>query len=168
MKVRVLDDDILVPTEMLAKIYGVSSRTINLWTKTGCPKQGRGAYSLRDVAQWIRAGIPEEEKDVSKMTLAQQKLFQESRHKAALADMQEMRMRSMMGELMPVQQVTDDLRRFCGVLKKELYSIGRELLAEVETEITPERARDLDERITKRLEAALRQLSAGEFRYGGE
>ena len=77
-------------------------------------------------------------------------------------------MRSMMGELMPVQQVTDDLRRFSGVLKKELYSIGRELLAEVETEITPERARDLDERITKRLEAALRQLSAGEFRYDGE
>ena len=99
MKVKVLNDDILVPTEMLAKIYGVSSRTINLWTKTGCPKQGRGSYSLRDVAQWIRAGIPEEEKDISKMTLAQQKLFQESRHKAALADMQEKNLSRMQDDI---------------------------------------------------------------------
>lgn len=168
MKVKVLEDDILVPTEMLAKIYNVSSRTLNLWTKTGCPKYGRGVYSLRDVAKWIRAGIPEEEREVSKMSLAQQKLYQEARHKSALADMQEMRMQSMRGELLTAEQITEDLRRFCGVLKKELYAMGREVLSEVSADLSPERARELDKRISRRIDGALRQMSAGEFRYDGE
>lgn len=168
MKTKVLENDIIVPTEMLAKIYGVSDRTINLWTKSGCPKEGRGAYSLAAVAKWVRAGIPEEEKDVAKMSVAQQKLYQEARHKAALADMQEMRMRSMKGDLIPVDQITEDLRRFCTVLKKELYAIGRDVLAEVETDITPEKAREMSEKVSDRIDAALRQLAAGEFRYDGE
>ena len=168
MKVKVLEDDVLVSSEMLAKIYDVSTRTVNLWTKAGCPKYGRGVYSLRDVAKWRGAGSPDESKDIGNMTLAQQKIYYEGQHKAALAELQQMKVMSLKGELLPAEQITEDLRRFCGVLKKELQALGREIVSEIAPEITPETARELDKRITGRIHDALRQMSAGDFQYDGE
>ena len=37
MKSRITDDDVLVTTQLLAKIYGVTTRTVQNWTKAGCP-----------------------------------------------------------------------------------------------------------------------------------
>ena len=165
MKVHVTEDDILVPTEMLAKIYDVSTRTENLWTKSGCPKESRGAYSLKAVAKWHREGAPGEAKDIENMTLAQQKIYYEGQHKAALAELQRMKLMSIKGEMLPAQQITEDLRRFCGILKKELHAIGHDVLSEAAEELPPERARALGKKIEQRINAALAQMSAGSFRY---
>ena len=168
MKVKVLEDDILVSSEMLAKIYGVSTRSINLWTQAGCPKHGRGVYSLKDVARWRGAGATDDTKNVENMTLAQQKMYYEGQHRAALAELQQMKVMSLRGELLRTDQITEDLRRFCGVLKKELQALGREIVAEIAPEVSPETAREMDIRITGRIKDALRQMSAGEFRYDEE
>lgn len=168
MKSRITDDDVLVTTQLLAKIYGVTTRTIQNWTKAGCPKYAPGGYSLHDVAAWMKQGTPDEEKDVSEMSLAKQKIYYESRHRAALAEIQRMKLQSMKREMIPAEQITEDLRRFAAVLKKEIYGIGRDVIEEASAELEPERVRKLDERITRRIDAALRQLSAGEFRCGDD
>lgn len=168
MKVQVLEDDVLVSSEMLAKIYDVTTRTVNLWTKSGCPKRGRGVYSLKDVAKWFRAGASGESTDLEKLSLQQQKIYYEGQHRAALAELQQMKVMSLKGELVPSAQITADLTRFCSVLKKELLAVGREVVAEIAPEIPPERARALDKIVTDRIQDALRQMSAGDFRYDGE
>ena len=164
MKVQVTEDDILVPTEMLAKIYDVSTRTVNLWTKSGCPKEARGAYSLKAVAKWFREGAPGEQTDVENLSLAQQKIYYEGQHRAALAELQQMKLAAMKGELLPAAKITEDLRRFCGVLKKELQATGREVVLEIAADVPAERVRQIDKRITERINNALRQMSAGDFR----
>lgn len=168
MKSRITDEDVLVTTQLLAKIYGVTTRTIQNWTKAGCPKYAPGGYSMRAVVQWMRAGAAEDEADVSEMSLAQKKLYYEGRHRAALAELQNMKLEAMRGELLPAAQITDDLRRFCAVLKKEMQGIGRECIEEVAPDMDAARVRDLEERIEKRINEALRQMSAGGFRYGGD
>lgn len=168
MKNQITEEDVLLTTGMLAKVYGVTPRTVQNWTRAGMPKAAPGGYSLRAVLQWMRAGAADDGADVSEMSLAQKKLYYEGRHRAALAELQTMKLETMRGELVPAAQVTDDLRRFCAVLKKEMQGIGRECIEEVAPDMDAARVRDLEDRVERRIEDALRQLSAGEFAHGGD
>ena len=155
---------IIASAEVTAGYFGVTKQTLSNWVKAGCPRHRYGYYNIKEVSehrQKVTGAIasPEEERDVEKMSLSQQKLFWEQRYKAAQAESAEFKGDVLRGEYLRREVVVGDLKRFAVVLRRSLQGLGRKLSREIASQIGAIEARRFDQLITSTVDDALMQLS---------
>ena len=143
---------VIMSSELTAKYFGVSQQTLSNWVRAGCPRYKYGFYDLREVSEYRFkvAGpmkTPESERDLESLPVQQQKLFYEQRLKAAQAEAAEYKNEIAKGEYLPREQVVNDLRKFCVVLKRSLQGLGRRISRDVASQLGPVEARKFDRTI---------------------
>lgn len=165
---------VIMSSELTAKYFGVSQQTLSNWVRAGCPRYKYGFYDLKEVSEYRFkvAGpmkAPESERDLESLPVQQQKLFYEQRLKAAQAEAAEYKNEIANGEYLPREQVVNDLRKFCVVLKRSLQGLGRRISRDVASQLGPVEARKFDRTIKDTVDEALEQLSVdGVYHYGGK
>jgi phage terminase Nu1 subunit (DNA packaging protein) len=82
---------LIVTTAQLANLFGVTTRTIQLWEKDkGCPKASHGKWGLRDVLNWWLENIYKAEDDTEAMAEAKLEYWQaKARTERVKADLAE-------------------------------------------------------------------------------
>lgn len=69
--------DLIVSTDQLSALFGVSNRAVQLWVKDkGCPKAGHGKWNVKDVLTWWLENIYKAEDDTEALAEAKLEYWQ--------------------------------------------------------------------------------------------
>ena len=108
-------------TELMA-LTGKSARTLMRWQREGMPRAKDKTYDLAQVWNWV-----EEHLRTTARPVAEGKSPEWERFRAAKADMAEMQLEKLRGELMPRAEVESGLRARAAALKRGLLGLPRAL-----------------------------------------
>lgn len=140
------------------KFFGVSAETLSSWEKRGAPKIGYGKWDVKMLIEW-KYGASDGNKSP-----AARKLAAEANWKEAKAGQEAIKLAVAEGKYVATDNVTADLRRLFGVLRKSLLAIGHNIAIEVNS-FEPEVALVAKRKVDDAIHEALRQLAeAGEIR----
>jgi phage terminase Nu1 subunit (DNA packaging protein) len=163
---------IIASAETTAAYFGVTQPTLSNWVnRDGCPRHKYGYYDIKAVTlhRQKMEGIgesPEEERDVEKMSMTQQKVYFETQLKSARAEAATLKTAILRGEYLKRDDVVKDLKRFAGLLKRSLQGLGRRLSREAAAHVSADEARQFNAIIGGTLDEALQQMSVdGVYRY---
>lgn len=155
------DNRVLVSSAKLADIMHISTKTLNVWEKQGCPKEKRGWWDIKAVIGWrgreigVQGGAD---------GLAA-KLTADTRLKEAKAKMAELELQQKSGELVPLALVEQVVGEKFADIRTSMLSIGDLIMAEMYSqypELAQQARRVIDGHIRKALETI---ADTGEFRY---
>lgn len=153
--VQVADDGrILLSTSKLAEIMSVSTKTVGVWERQGCPKEKRGWYDVAAVIRWRGREIGVQG-GADGMAA---KLEADTRLKQARAAMAEQELRVKSGELIPVILVEERLGEIFTDLKNSMLAIGDHIMTEVYSQY-PELASQVRRLIDGYIREALKQVA---------
>lgn len=156
------DGRILASSSTMADIMHVSTNTLGMWERQGCPKEKRGWYDIKAVVGWrgrligVQGG---EDSNVAK------KITADTRLKEAKAQMAELELQQKSGELVPLALVEQVVGEKFADIRTSMLSIGDLIMAEMYSqypELAQQARRVIDGHIRKALETI---ADTGEFRY---
>ena len=104
----------------LAALFGVDVRTVDNWLTVGCPavkRSGRTMYLLSEVIPWRRDQDRRETRSTPKIDEEQ------ARKMRADADLSELKVQQMRGELLPVADVERDMERLCAMVRARVLAV---------------------------------------------
>ena len=142
------DGTLIVSSEVLKKIFGVTQRLISDWQAQGCPKYDRGWWDLKKVLEWRGLG---RQKGVKKSDEAK-KLEADADLKYAKARQEELKLAEMMGELIPKELVEAQLASTFSAIRQRLLALPNAIRAECFT-LYPENTTG----VTKLADTAVRE-----------
>ena len=139
--------------EKLAKILGVSTRTVQYWEKDGLPRTKQGFYDLKVVQEWRfsndkrakKKGLQKKEKDYE---------YEFRKYKAKLAEME---YKEKKGQLMPVRDVEIDNVRKIIVIKQKFLALPKVIAPQV----AGLRVRKIEEVLRLRIEEIINDFARG-------
>lgn len=155
------DGRILVSTSTLADIMHVSTNTVGVWERQGCPKEKRGWYDIKAVVGWRgrEIGVQGGADGLSAKLEADTKL------KQAKAKMAELELQQKSGELVPLALVEQVVGEKFADIRTSMLSIGDLIMAEMYSQY-PELAQQARRVIDGHIRKALEEIAdTGEFRY---
>lgn len=139
----------LAPTiAAVAEHFERDQRTIKTWLEKGCPGRGSGGYDLVAIAEWRDANIRSGDERP-----AGERGEWEIRHSAAQAQLAELRLAKLRGELVEVAAVADHYGRHIAEAKTLLEQLPDRLLAGLPKANAKQRRAFLD-----RTQAAVRDV----------
>lgn len=156
------DGRLLVTTGMLADIMHVSTHTVGVWERQGCPKEKRGWYDIKAVVGWRGRLLGVQGGEDNTVTA---KLTADTRLKEAKAKMAELELQQKSGELVPLALVEQVVGEKFADIRTSMLSIGDLIMAEMYSqypELAQQARRVIDGHIRKALETI---ADTGEFRY---
>jgi len=74
-QVEFRDGRVLLSTELLGLVFGITERAVRKWGANGCPQFARGRWDLKQVLEWRGLAGTTGDKESGEMTLAAQKLY---------------------------------------------------------------------------------------------
>ena len=113
------DGQLIVSSEVLKRIFGVTQRLISDWAMQGCPKYDRGWWNLKDVIEWRGLGRQKGEKKSDEA----KKLEADADLKYAKARQEELKLAEMMGELIPKERTKPHWGHITLLLLKSGFSL---------------------------------------------
>lgn len=120
------DGQLIVSSEVLKRIFGVTQRLISDWAMQGCPKYDRGWWNLKDVIEWRGLGRQKGEKKSDEA----KKLEADADLKYAKARQEELKLAEMMGELIPKELVEATLASTFSSIRQRLLALPNDIRAE--------------------------------------
>lgn len=146
------NDQVIVTAQVVAMVFGVTTRTINEWTKRGCPKVKKNSYNLREVLSWKYSteSTPE--------GLEAKKQKADIRYREARADMEELKRKTMIGEYVAVADIEKDLSELFSKIRVRMTNIKHKVLQDLNSSY-PEVAFEVSELIEQEIEKGLKQLA---------
>lgn len=146
------NDQVIVTAQVVAMVFGVTTRTINEWTKRGCPKVKKNSYNLREVLSWKYSteSTPE--------GLEAKKQKADIRYREARADMEELKRKTMIGEYVAVADIEQDLSELFSKIRVRMTNIKHKVLQDLNSSY-PEVAFEVSELIEQEIEKGLKQLA---------
>ena len=119
------NDQVIVTAQVVAMVFGVTTRTINEWTKRGCPKVKKNSYNLREVLSWKYSteSTPE--------GLEAKKQKADIRYREARADMEELKRKTMIGEYVAVADIEQDLSELFSKIRVRMTNINQKVLQQM-------------------------------------
>lgn len=146
------NDQVIVTAQVVAMVIGVTTRTINEWTKRGCPKVKKNSYNLREVLSWKYSteSTPE--------GLEAKKQKADIRYREARADMEELKRKTMIGEYVAVADIEQDLSELFSKIRVRMTNIKHKVLQDLNSSY-PEVAFEVSELIEQEIEKGLKQLA---------
>ncbi|OPX90286.1 MAG: hypothetical protein A4E53_01172 [Pelotomaculum sp. PtaB.Bin104] len=160
--VKIINDKICLTSPALANILGIDRRTIQGWSESGCPKEARGWWSIKDVLAWrglVNPGGLKTEDQVEETSLNHKKLKYEAELKKQKAEAAAFENAIARGDYIPKAEVTNELKRFFVVLKRSMLGYSRRIATEVSPYVDSTIARRIEKMITDLTLDALQQLS---------
>ncbi len=155
------DGRILLSTSKLAEIMSVSTKTVGVWERQGCPKEKRGWYDIAAVIRWRGREIGVQGGTDGMAA----KLEADTRLKQAKAAMAEAELRLKNGELIPLSLVEERLGELFSEIRTSVLSIGDYIMSETYTQY-PELAPQARRMIQIYVREALKNIAdTGSFRY---
>jgi hypothetical protein len=103
--IKVEGDRIMLSTKRCAAFFGVTSKTMSEWKRSGCPQAGRGWWDPEEVYRW-RCGLETDSPDNDGNWQAV-KLKAEAEYRKAKAAQEEIRLKVLEGRYIPFEQVED-------------------------------------------------------------
>jgi len=108
----------------LAKVLGVTARTVTNWFKRGCPRNNDGTYRIRDVFDWAieetkKAVAPTEEPDEAQRWLTE---FRKERAKITALERKQRE-----GSLIPIKEVERAFTARCYEFSRTLLLMPRRI-----------------------------------------
>lgn len=161
-KVKENQGKVLVSTDALCEILGVSRMAIKKWSDDGCPKETRGWWCLADVLRWrglVGTTGVKTPGQVKELTLNEKKMQFEVQLKEAQAEMAEIKNDIAKGNYIKRDEIVTTLSRYHTVLKRSLISLGKKLSSEVGVFVDSIAARRIESQIDETVYDALSQLS---------
>lgn len=146
------NDQVIVTAQVVAMVFGVTTRTINDWSKRGCPKVKKNTYNLREVIKWKYSteSTPE--------GLEAKKQKADIRYREARADMEELKRKNMIGEYVAVADIEADLAEVFSKVRIRLSNLKHKVLQDLNSSY-PEVAFEVSELIEQEMERGLKQLA---------
>ncbi len=120
------DGQLIVSSEVLKRIFGVTQRLISDWQMQGCPKYDRGWWNLKDVIEWRGLGRQKGQKKSDEA----KKLEADADLKYAKARQEELKLAEMMGELIPKDLVEATLSSTFSAVRQRLLALPNDIRAE--------------------------------------
>lgn len=161
-KVREMNGKILITTDALCEILGISRVAIKKWADDGCPKEARGWWCIADVLRWRglvgNSGIKTSNK-AKELTLNEKKMHFEVLLKEAQAEMAEIKNDIAKGNYIKRDEIVSTLSRYHTVLKRSLISLGKKVSSEVGVFVDSLTARRIENQIDEIIYDALEQLA---------
>lgn len=148
-------------TSALCSILNISRTTLSDWADSGCPKVGRGWWSIEQILRWrglVGSGIKTAD-DIEKLSLNEQKLYYETQLKQAQYEATDIKNAIARGDYLKKSDVIFELQSFFVVFKKSLQGLPRKMSAEIAHFIGITEARRLESKISEFIRGALEQLS---------
>lgn len=151
-KIKSTDTNIVTTLEQVAKVFEVSTRTVQFWKRDGMPVMPDGRYNLDDIRKWrIARGdhkcSPEAlTKDALSAELQKIKIKRE-----------EMRFQKEMGELIAKSEVEGVLVHLLLAFKRSLLSLGRN----ISPQLTGLEPREIEAIINAKMRQILQDFSEG-------
>ena len=149
------NEDLLVSTEQLCKLFGVSRAAINKWVSSGCPKHSRGWFLLKDVLNWKGDNVAEKTKGTSAKA---KKTFFEARYKEEQVKALEFKNNLQEGLYLDKESAETELKRLLIILKTSLLGMATTISTELALYVDTETARSLDAQIKNIIDDALNQM----------
>lgn len=138
-------------------MLGVTAESIRLWTQEGCPRRDDGSYIVAEVVTWLRQR--ERDKIRDELKAGDKKPTELNRKLAAEADLKELQLRQMRGELLPVEVHDERLARVIGGFATIATGQTQRFEREMRKVQTAVEARELRERIVEALMEGARSLA---------
>lgn len=126
--------------EKVAKIFGVSVRTIQHWVRDNMPVTPQGTYDVIEIRAWRMVRNQRRLKGKNKIDWEQK--YRE--YKARLAELE---LKKVLGEVIDVGLVEKELIAIFTVIKKSFLSLGRQISPQLSGLDTRQICNLLDERI---------------------
>lgn len=150
-EMEIVNDQVIVSAQVASKVFGITVRTLNDWTKKGCPKVEKGVYNLREVMEWRHSA------NNSPESLEAKKQKADIRYREARADMEEMKRKTMVGELVAVEDIEHELVEVFSRIKMGLLNIKQKVLQELHSSY-PECAFEVSSIVEREVEKGLHTL----------
>lgn len=157
---------VLVSTDLLSELLGVSARTLANWAIEGCPKYKRGWWDLKAVLRWRGLADCGGNPSGSEASLQQQKLQAEVNFKETQAELQALKRDILAGKYLEREVIVADLKRFFTVFKRSAQAIPRRMGLLLAGVVDPIEARRLEKQAEEEINSALTQMSVGGVYHG--
>ncbi len=100
--------DLILSTDAMQHVFGVSRQTLNDWEKSGCPKIARGQWSLRAVIAWRSGAFDRDLAGADRTKIKDAKLKAEAMLKAAQANKAKRELEILEGKYLPLEEIEQD------------------------------------------------------------
>ena len=125
--------DLLVPTNDIARAFGVTVKTVADWNKAGLKRVERGMYRLKDVIEWrglMRLGDNSSNANESDAT---KKLRADAEYKDAKAKQEAVRLQEMLGNLVPIEMIQEQWAFTFTDIRQQLMKLPNDIRARIHT-----------------------------------
>ncbi len=153
------DGRILLSTSKLAEIMSVSTKTVGVWERQGCPKEKRGWYDIAAVIRWRGREIGVQGGTDGMAA----KLEADTRLKQARAAMAEQELKVKSGELIPVILVEERMAEIMVDLKNSMLTIGNNVMTELYSQFP-----DLSQQVRRLIDGYIREALKRVAENGGK
>ena len=123
--------DLIVPTDDVVRIFGVSKKSVAEWTLKGMPKVDRGMYKLKDVVKW--RGLMRLGDATNKETDASKKLRADAEYKDAKAKQEAVKLQEMLGNLVPIEMIQEQWAFTFTDIRQQLLKLPNDIRARIHT-----------------------------------
>mgnify|MGYP001183601761 CR=1 FL=1 len=100
--------DVLVSSPTLCYLFNVSARELTNWERLGCPKEGRGRWSLRKVIAWRSGEMDIGVAGADRTKIKDAKLKAEAMLKAAQANKAKRELEILEGKYLPLEEIEQE------------------------------------------------------------
>ncbi|MCX6796129.1 MAG: MerR family transcriptional regulator [Candidatus Falkowbacteria bacterium] len=146
--------------EEVAKILGVTVRTVQYWTRDGMPVTPQGTYDLIEIRAWRLL----KNKKYKKLNDKSKKPDWEEKYREMKARLAGLDYKKAVGELIYIADARSIIIANIVVAKQNLLAIP----TRVSPQLVGLNAREIFELLTEKIKEAIRQLSASEIYVCGE
>lgn len=159
---KIINGKICLSTASMCEVFGVTQQALSQWDDKGCPKAGRGWWSIADVLRWkgfVGVDGSRNEKDQESVSWMRKKLEAEATLKEEKAEEAAMKNAINRGEYIRKEDITAELQRFFTVLKRSMTGYSRTVATEVSGFVDVLTARRIEKMVMELTMDALEQIS---------
>lgn len=100
--------DIVISSTAMQYLFGISDATLFDWERLGCPKEGRGRWSLRKVIAWRSGEMDIGVAGADRTKIKDAKLKAEAMLKAAQANKAKRELEILEGKYLPLEEIEQE------------------------------------------------------------
>lgn len=150
---------IIIRTNRLCDLLGISDRTLTDWKRQGLTQHSRGWWDLKHVLKWRGEVYNADSEATKSVNLQQKKLEAEIAFKEAQSELNRIKVDIANGKYIEKEIVEAELTRFFLVFKKSVMTLPRKMISYITGYVDPMELRKIEKQITELLNDALNQMS---------
>lgn len=154
------DGNLIVSTDDLMRLFGVSKFTAAAWADKGCPKISRGKWKLKDVIAW--RGLQRLGDGGTEESDAVKKLRADAEYKDAKAKQEAVRLQEMLGNLIPIDLMKDEWAMMFTEIRQQLLKLPNDIRAKTYV-LYPECSEEVTAIAEETIRQCLERLGNGNY-----